>query len=169
MRRFKSSVGKGGRGRTLALFAILMLVHMGPASADQRYAPVASSADSALTVLSTDEQPQARIESWMRTDLFFERVTITRKEEGFVVNAMPTEFGKSVVRNRGTWFLQELEVRAKAGVGDEGQPYWNESIANQLTCHLAGYPFSLPEYNLESWRPSVEPYVSLVTYQCNPR
>ncbi|MGN6403849.1 DUF2599 domain-containing protein [Sinomonas sp.] len=43
---------------------------------------------------------------------------------------------------------------------------WTTSIQEQFYCHLAGFPASLPEYNLESWRPSWS-WIRIAPYNCN--
>ncbi len=63
------------------------------------------------------------------------------------------------------WWAHRDEVVSKLG---SNAWRWTNTIQEQFYCHIAGLPFSLPTYNLESWRPFVGWAVSLAQYQCNP-
>lgn len=97
---------------------------------------------------------------WLGKDLY-SKVYVTYTPQGYVVNATPSTWGKSFV-GIATWSSHIEEVKSKANYK------WNPSIENQMKCHLLGFPLSLPEYNLESWRPNVNYSESLVKYRCNP-
>lgn len=100
---------------------------------------------------------------WLGVDLYTNVYISTGGDadgQGWKINATPTTWGKA---NRAPhiWFAHRDELKTKAG-------RWNESVQEQLYCHIAGYPLSLPEYNLESWRPVVNWSISLAKYRCNP-
>jgi len=83
---------------------------------------------------------------------------------GYKINLTPTSWG---IANSGAaqWWAHVDEIKSRLG-GNAWR--WTNSIQEQLYCHLAGLPASLPQYNLESWRPTVNWATSLVSYQCNP-
>jgi hypothetical protein len=83
---------------------------------------------------------------------------------GYKINLTPTSWG---IANSGAaqWWAHVDEIKSRLG-GNAWR--WTNSIQEQLYCHLAGIPASLPQYNLESWRPTVNWATSLVSYQCNP-
>ena len=97
---------------------------------------------------------------WLGKDLY-SKVYVSYKSQGYVVNATPSTWGKTFV-GVATWGSHIAEVKSKAN------NKWNASIENQMKCHLLGFPLSLPEYNLESWRPNVHYVTSLAKHKCNP-
>lgn len=97
---------------------------------------------------------------WLGVNLY-NRVYVSTTSRGWVVNATPSAWGQAW-NGVGTYFAHVDEVRSRVGVGR-----YNASIEQQHICHLIGYPFSLPEYNLESWRPWVVAAWSLPRYKCN--
>lgn len=100
---------------------------------------------------------------WLGIDLY-NQPYITYPPQGYKINVSPTPWG---VANSGvaTWWAHRDEVKSKLG-GNAWR--WTNSIQEQFYCHIAGVPLSLPEYNLESWRPTVNWADSLARYRCNP-
>ena len=84
--------------------------------------------------------------------------------QGYKVNVTPTSWGQ---QNRAfeMWWAHRDEVVSKMG---NNAWRWTNSIQEQFYCHIHGYPASLPTYNMESWRPTINWSISLVQYRCNP-
>lgn len=80
------------------------------------------------------------------------------------MNVVPTAWGQ-IWAGPALWWAHRDEVVTKLG---SNSWRWTSTIQEQFYCHIAGLPLSLPEYNLESWRPFVGWAVSLAQYQCNP-
>ena len=100
---------------------------------------------------------------WFGIDLY-NKPTVTFHAKSYRINVTPTAWGTA---NTGiaTWFAHRDEVKTKLGTNAWR---WTNTIQEQFYCHIAGVPFSLPEYNLESWQPLVNWATSLTAYQCNP-
>ncbi|WP_229663196.1 DUF2599 domain-containing protein [Microbacterium album] len=80
------------------------------------------------------------------------------------MNVTPRAWGQTWA-GPATWFAHVDEVKSKLG---SNSWRWTDTIQEQFYCHIAGLPASLPQYNLESWRPLVNWAQSLVQYRCNP-
>jgi len=100
---------------------------------------------------------------WLGIDLYGQP-WISFVSQGYKVNVTPTAWGQ-VWAGPLTWWAHRDEVVSKLG---SSSWRWTNTIQEQFYCHIAGLPFSLPVYNLESWRPFVGWAVSLAQYQCNP-
>ena len=100
---------------------------------------------------------------WLGIDLY-NNPTVTPDKKGYVINVTPTLWGGTFT-GIGTWFAHRDEVVTKLG---SRANRWTTTIQEQFYCHIAGFPASLPEYNLESWRPLVNWSLSLTAYRCNP-
>jgi hypothetical protein len=100
---------------------------------------------------------------WLGIDLYGQP-WISFVSQGYKVNVIPTAWGQ-VWAGPLTWFAHRDEVVSKLG---SSSWRWTNTIQEQFYCHIAGLPFSLPVYDLESWRPFVGWAVSLAQYQCNP-
>jgi hypothetical protein len=100
---------------------------------------------------------------WFGIDLY-NKPTVTFHSKGYRINVTPTAWGTA---NTGiaTWFAHRDEVKTKLGTNAWR---WTNTIQEQFYCHIAGVPFSLPEYNMESWQPLVNWATSLTAYLCNP-
>jgi hypothetical protein len=88
-------------------------------------------------------------------------VTVSTNSSGYTINATPSAWGVGF-SGVATWPSHRDEVKSTSS------RTVNDSQVNQLYCHLLGTPLGLPVYNLESWRPNVNPTVSLAKYKCNP-
>lgn len=101
---------------------------------------------------------------WLGLDLYgWPSINIV-SGQGYRINVTPTNWGVSF-DGPGTWFAHRDEVVTKLG----SQSWrWTTTIQEQFYCHIAGLPFSLPEYNMESWSPLVNWFASLTLYRCNP-
>lgn len=101
---------------------------------------------------------------WLGLDLYGWPSINTVSGQGYRINVTPTNWGISF-DGPGTWFAHRDEVVTKLG----SQSWrWTTTIQEQFYCHIAGLPFSLPEYNMESWSPLVNWFASLTLYRCNP-
>ncbi|GEM_PF-1660338 len=101
---------------------------------------------------------------WLGVDLYGWPSITNVTGKGYKVNVTPTPWGQ-VMAGLGTWFAHRDEVLTKLG----SQSWrWTNTIQEQFYCHIAGLPASLPEYNLESWRPLVNWSISFPLYRCNP-
>lgn len=100
---------------------------------------------------------------WLGQDLYYQP-WITILMQAWKVNVRPTAWGVQWASVPLLWAHRD-EVVSKLG---SSSWRWTNTIQEQFYCHVAGVPFSLPEYNMESWRPVVAWPVSLVQYQCNP-
>lgn len=98
---------------------------------------------------------------WMGTDLY-SRVYLSWHPQGWRVNATPSAWGV-LMNGVGTYWAHKDEVRTRVG-----SAYYTRTIDSQHECHLLGWAFAFPEYNLESWSPYVAPAWSLARYRCNP-
>jgi len=103
---------------------------------------------------------------WLGQDLYGQPwITIINFGGGsWKVNVVPTAWGQTWAGPT-LWWAHRDEVVTKLG-SDSWR--WTNTVQEQFYCHIAGLPFSLPEYNLESYRPFVGWAVSLAQYQCNP-
>lgn len=100
---------------------------------------------------------------WLGQDLYYQP-TVTYPSQGYKINVTPRAWGQQWA-GPATWFAHVDEVKSKLG-GNAWR--WTNTIQEQFYCHIAGLPASLPQYNLESWRPLVTWSQSLVQYRCNP-
>lgn len=102
---------------------------------------------------------------WWGIDLYHSPY-VSFESKGYKINVTPTNWGTNIM-NRGieTWWAHRDEVKTKLG-GNAWR--WTDSIQEQFYCHIRGVPASLPEYNMESWRPTINWLDSLVRYRCNP-
>ncbi|GAA3318047.1 hypothetical protein GCM10017710_34610 [Arthrobacter ramosus] len=98
---------------------------------------------------------------WLGVDLYH-RPWWNSRNGGWTVNVTPTAWGVTF-SNATTWWAHRDEVRSKMGA-DSWR--WTDSIEQQFYCHIAGLPLSLPEYNLESWRPAWN-WLRMARYNCN--
>jgi len=80
----------------------------------------------------------------------------------YKVNVTPSTCGEGWVGPL-TWGNWEDELRDKLGADADKVNY---TVREQLNCHLAGFPLSLPEFNLESWRAD-QTYTQMAPYNCN--
>ncbi|MDO5681732.1 MAG: hypothetical protein Q4G46_02730 [Propionibacteriaceae bacterium] len=104
---------------------------------------------------------------WLGRALY-KRVYVSTSSRGYVVNATPSAWGLAW-NGRVTYDAHRDEVRNKTPRDRYGRSRYTSTIFEQHMCHLIGFPLSLPEYNLESWRPTVPAAISLARHQCNPR
>ncbi|HYN47730.1 MAG TPA: DUF2599 domain-containing protein, partial [Candidatus Nanopelagicales bacterium] len=100
---------------------------------------------------------------WLGQDLYY-TPWVSFVLEGYKVNVTPTAWGVQMSAVLLLWAHRD-EVVSKLGLNAWR---WTNTIQEQFYCHVAGVPFSLWEYNMESWRPVVPWPVSLPLYQCNP-
>lgn len=102
---------------------------------------------------------------WFGIDLYYSPY-VSFVSQGYKINVTPTNWGTNI-NNRGieTWWAHRDEVKTKLG-GNAWR--WTDSIQEQFYCHIRGVPASLPEYNMESWRPTINWAESLTRYRCNP-
>ncbi len=100
---------------------------------------------------------------WLGQDLYYQP-TVTFPSGGYKINVTPRAWGQTWA-GPATWFAHVDEVKSKLG-GNAWR--WTNTIQEQFYCHIAGLPASLPQYNLESWRPLVGWAQSLAQYRCNP-
>lgn len=89
---------------------------------------------------------------------------VSNSPKGYKINVVPTAWGTQNGNNASIWWAHRDEVKTKLG-GDAWR--WTSTIQEQFYCHLAGLPASLPEYNLESWRPLRGWADQLTKYRCN--
>ncbi|MDQ4502038.1 DUF2599 domain-containing protein [Sinomonas sp. ASV322] len=98
---------------------------------------------------------------WLGADLYYQPWWYDANG-GWKVNVKPTLWGGANTAPS-IWWAHRDEVRSKMG----GAAWrWTTSIQEQFYCHLAGFPASLPEYNLESWRPAWN-WATMAVYNCN--
>lgn len=102
---------------------------------------------------------------WFGIDLYYSPY-VSFVSQGYKINVTPTNWGTNI-NNTGieTWWAHRDEVKTKLG-GNAWR--WTNSIQEQFYCHIRGIPASLPEYNMESWRPTINWLESLTRYRCNP-
>ena len=100
---------------------------------------------------------------WLGQDLY-NQPYVSFAPQGYKINVTPTGWGVTILAPQ-TWWAHRDEVKTKLG-GNAWR--WTNSIQEQFYCHIAGVPASLPEYNLESWRPTINWAESLARYRCNP-
>ena len=101
---------------------------------------------------------------WLYKDLI-KKATVTYPYGGttkYKVNVTPTSWGGGWVGPL-TWGAWESELKTKLGSNASKVTY---VVREQLNCHLAGYPLSLPEFHLESWRQSMS-WSAMAPYNCN--
>ncbi|MGL4340712.1 MAG: DUF2599 domain-containing protein [Rhodoglobus sp.] len=98
---------------------------------------------------------------WLGVDLYHSPY-VTFVSAGYKVNVTPTGWGIANAQSF-TWWAHRDEVRTKLG---EAAWRWTPSVEEQFYCHLAGLPLSLPEFNLESWRPNMS-WSTQAPYSCN--
>lgn len=101
---------------------------------------------------------------WLGQDLYGQPWVTLLYYGAYKVNVVPTAWGQ-VWAGPTLWWAHRDEVVTKLG---SNSWRWTNTIQEQFYCHIFGLPFSLPEYNLESWRPFVGYALSLAQYQCNP-
>ncbi|WP_180987252.1 DUF2599 domain-containing protein [Arthrobacter sp. AFG20] len=100
---------------------------------------------------------------WFGIDLY-NQPWVQFVSQGYKITVVPTSWG-TTYRSIDTWWAHRDEIKTKLG----SQSWrWTNSIQEQLYCHIYGWPASYPEYNLESWRPTINWAESLSRYQCNP-
>lgn len=98
---------------------------------------------------------------WLGVDLYY-TPWVSFVSKGYKINVTPRAWG---VANAGlaTWWAHRDEVKTKLG----GSVWrWTNSIQEQFYCHIAGLPLSLPTYNMESWRPTMN-WATQAPYNCN--
>lgn len=100
---------------------------------------------------------------WLGQDLYYSPF-VRVVSQGYTVNVTPRPWGQTWA-GPATWWAHRDEVVSKLG-GNSWR--WTNSIQEQFYCHIAGLPASLPQYNLESWRPTIGWAQSLAQYRCNP-
>lgn len=100
---------------------------------------------------------------WLGIDLYYQP-TISFLPKGYRINVTPTVWGGTFT-GASTWFAHRDEVVTKLGTSAYR---WTATIQEQFYCHIAGWPASLPQYNMESWSRLVNWSISLALYQCNP-
>ena len=101
---------------------------------------------------------------WLNVALI-ETATVTYPYGGtakYKVNVTPSDWGKGWVGPL-TWGAWESELKTKLGSDASKVTF---VVREQLNCHLAGFPLSLPEFNLESWRQSMT-WSDMAPYNCN--
>lgn len=82
----------------------------------------------------------------------------------FVVNAVPTDYGRS---NRGAIYLAQHTADLKAKLGTLANKV-TPSIENQFHCHVVyNWVGGGATYNMESWRPNIWYWVQSAQ-ECNP-
>jgi hypothetical protein len=100
---------------------------------------------------------------WLGIDLY-NQPWVQFVSQGYKINVVPTSWG-TTYRGIEIWWAHRDEIVTKLG----SQSWrWNNSIQEQLYCHIYGWPQSAPEYNLESWRPTINWAESIAKYRCNP-
>lgn len=101
-----------------------------------------TSPDIAFPVIADPWMGQA-----LYTNVYVKMYTFSTPHPGaWKVNATPTSAGGNY-RGRDSWNAHRDEIKSKIAT-----TRWKATLEGQLWCHIAGYPLSLPEYNLESWR-----------------
>lgn len=104
---------------------------------------------------------------WLGVDLI-DRVWVDDVPEGYVVNVIPTSWGRSF-QGLATHSAHVDELKDKLG-GDAWRVDDHDgTIREQFLCHVAGNMFEPGTYNLESWRPSKHWALQLLEDECNPK
>lgn len=98
---------------------------------------------------------------WLGAALYY-NAYVTWESKGHKVNTQPTPWGVNNALPQ-QWWAHISEVKSRLGANASK---YNASILQQHYCHLVGLPYSLPVFNLESWRP-VMSYPSQAPYRCN--
>lgn len=98
---------------------------------------------------------------WLGVELYYQPY-ISYHAQGYKVNVQPTTWA-TVNKGAHTLWAHRDEVKTKLG-GNVGK--WTNSIQEQFYCHIVGLPLSLPEFNMESWRPEMN-YIAQAPYNCN--
>ncbi|WP_315636684.1 MULTISPECIES: hypothetical protein [Microbacterium] len=104
---------------------------------------------------------------WLGKDLYG-TPSLTSWNGKFKVNVTPTQQGKDWA-GVGTWWAHADEVKNKLAKRYPSRPAnqrWDVNVQEQLYCHIAGLPFSLPEYNLEAARKFFH-WETAALYKCN--
>lgn len=104
---------------------------------------------------------------WLGQELYYQP-TLTSWNGAFKVNATPREAGKTW-SGISTWWAHADEIKNKLAAYYPSRPAsqrWNDNVQEQLYCHIAGLPYSLPQYNLEAARTFLY-WESQVAYKCN--
>jgi hypothetical protein len=100
---------------------------------------------------------------WLGVNLY-DSVSVSYHSSGWIANATPSFWGHQHMNSTAVAWAHRDEIRTRTGLASS----WNDSMSEQTYCHVMGYPASLPEFNMESWRPYVRWEESLTRYQCNP-
>lgn len=104
---------------------------------------------------------------WLGIDLYYTPTVTQNTLTRHTINVQPTVWGGTYSGPEEVymWWAHRDEVKTKLGskVGK-----WSNTIQEQFYCHIAGFPASLPVYNMESWRPLVYWEQSLLYHGCNP-
>lgn len=104
---------------------------------------------------------------WLGQDLYYSPY-LTTYNGAFRVNVTPNDWGKTWA-GIATWWAHADEIKNKLAAKYPTRPAsqrWNTNVQEQLYCHIAGLPFSLPEYNLEAFR-QFHYWEQIVPYNCN--
>lgn len=104
---------------------------------------------------------------WLGVDLYGSPY-LTTWNGVFKVNVTPTQQGKDWA-GIATWWAHADEIKNKLAAKYPSRPAsqrWNDNVQEQLYCHIAGLPLSLPEYNLEGAR-VFKYWEAQVAYKCN--
>lgn len=104
---------------------------------------------------------------WLNQDLYYSP-SLTSWNGAFKVNVIPRQHGQDWA-GIATWWAHADEVNDKLAARYPTRPAsqrWNDNVQEQLYCHIAGLPLSLPEYNLEAARTFLY-WESQVIYKCN--
>ena len=104
---------------------------------------------------------------WLGKDLY-SSPSLTTWNGVFKVNVTPTQQGKTWA-GIATWWAHSDEIKNKLAAKYPSRPAsqrWNDNVQEQLYCHIAGLPLSLPEYNLEGARQFLY-WEQQVAYKCN--
>lgn len=104
---------------------------------------------------------------WLDQELYYSPY-LTTWNGAFKVNVTPRQAGKDWA-GIATWWAHADEIKNKLAASYPSRPAsqrWNDNVQEQLYCHIAGLPFSLPEYNLEAAR-VFKYWEAQVAYKCN--
>lgn len=104
---------------------------------------------------------------WLGQELYYSPY-LTSWNGAFKVNVTPRQAGIAWAGIT-TWWAHADEIKNKLAAKYPSRPAsqrWNTNVQEQLYCHIAGLPFSLPEYNLEAARTFLY-WESQVAYRCN--
>lgn len=104
---------------------------------------------------------------WLGNELYYTPY-LTSWNGAFKVNVTPRQAGKDWA-GIATWWAHADEIKNKLAASYPSRPAsqrWNDNVQEQLYCHIAGLPLSLPEYNLEAARTFLY-WEQQVAYKCN--